>query len=92
MDTAAQNEVSPDVHERDLLLTGVVLAYLACRIENANGDSPQLIQAASGLVESDGGERERALRAKEEVLKPLSRALLLNYLAGKENEPERRNA
>jgi len=74
------------------LLAGAMLAYLARRIENANGDSPQLIQAASGLVESTGGARERALQAGEEVLKPLSRGLLLNYLAGKENRPERRNA
>jgi hypothetical protein len=76
----------------DLLLTGVVLAYLAYRIENANGDSPRLIQAASGLVEPDGeaSERALALRAKEEVLSPLSRTLLLNYLAGHTGKPERR--
>jgi EmrB/QacA subfamily drug resistance transporter len=91
-DATAENEVSPEVREQNLLLAGVMLAYLARRIENANGDSPQLIQAASGLVESTGGARERALQAGEEVLKPLSRALLLNYLAGKENRPERRNA
>jgi hypothetical protein len=68
-----------------------VLAYVARRIENANGDSPRLIQAASGLVEPDGeaSERTLALRAKEEVLKPLSHTLLLNYLAG-QTKPERR--
>jgi MFS family permease len=76
----------------DLLLTGVVLAYLARRIEDANGDSPRLIRAASRLVEPDGeaSERTLALRAKEEVLKPLSRTLLLNYLAGHTDNPERR--
>jgi hypothetical protein len=68
-------------------VNGLTLEYLARRIENANGDSPRLIQAASGLVESDGEVPERALRANEEVLKPLSRTLLLNYLTG---QPERR--
>ena len=66
----------------NLLLAGVLLAYLARRIESGDGDSPNLIRAASELVEPYGEDSEsaQALRAGEEVLKPLSRTLLLNYL------------
>ena len=91
-DTTTPEGSSADGQDQKLLLTGVVLAYVARRIENSNGDSPRLIQAASSLVEPDGeaSERTLALRAKEEVLKPLSRTLLLNYLAGQASKPERR--
>jgi hypothetical protein len=60
----------------------VLLAYLARRIESGDGNSPNLIRAASELVEPYGEDSEsaQALRAGEEVLKPLSRTLLLNYL------------
>src|SRR5919199_3077135 len=64
---------------KDALLTGVTLAYLARRIESANDDSPNLVRTASELVSPNGdaSERDRALRANEEVLKPLSQKLLM---------------
>ena len=70
------------------LLTGVALAYLTRRIENANGDSPNLVRTASKLVLSNGdaSEHARALRANEEVLKPLSQTLLMDYLQRKNKE------
>jgi MMPL family len=67
------------------LLAGTVLLYLARRVESANGESPHLLRALAELVEPDGkdqaSEHTRALRATEEVLKPLASALLLDYLA-----------
>jgi hypothetical protein len=67
------------------LLAGTVLLYLARRAESANGESPHLLRALSDLVEPDGkdpaSERALALRATEEMLKPLASALLLDYLA-----------
>jgi hypothetical protein len=70
------------------LLTGVTLAYLTRRIENANGDSPNLVRTASNLVlpNGDASEHARALRANEEVLKPLSQTLLMDYLQRKNKE------
>jgi hypothetical protein len=70
------------------LLTGITLAYLARRIEGANGDSPNLVRTASGLVSPNGdaSEHARALRANEEVLKPLSRTLLTSYLQRRNEE------
>lgn len=70
------------------LLTGVALAYLTRRIENANGDSPNLVRTASELVlpNGDASEHARALRANEEVLKPLSQTLLMDYLQRKNKE------
>jgi hypothetical protein len=67
---------------KNTLLTGITLAYLARRIEGANGDSPHLIRTASELVSPNGGvsEHARALRANEEVVKPLSQTLLMSYL------------
>ena len=67
---------------KDTLLTGITLAYLARRIEGANGDSPRLVRTASELVSPNGGasEHARALRATEEVVKPLSQTLLMSYL------------
>jgi len=59
--------------ERDRLLTGITLEYLARRIEGANGDSRNLISAASRLVpEAEGSERERARVAVDRVLRPLA--------------------
>ena len=73
--------VERDGH-RDTLLTGVTLAYIARRVQSANGDSPHLLHAVSELVSPNGdsSERARALRANEEVLKPLSQDLLTGYL------------
>jgi len=58
---------------QDRLVTGITLEYLARRIESANGDSPNLISAASKLVpEAEGSERERAGLAVERVLRPMA--------------------
>ena len=71
--------------DQEPLVAALALAYLSHRIEGANGSSPQLIRTASKLVSPDGetSERALALRAIEEVLKPLSQALLLSYLREK---------
>jgi len=72
---------------RGTLITGVALAYLTRRIENANGDFPNLLHTASGLVPADeASEHDRALRANEEVLKPLSQTILLDYLRRRNEE------
>ncbi|MDQ3913684.1 MAG: MFS transporter, partial [Actinomycetota bacterium] len=73
---------------KSTLLAGVALAYLARRIESANGDSPNLVRTASELVSPNGdaSEHARALRANEEVLKPLSWALLIGYLQQRNEE------
>jgi EmrB/QacA subfamily drug resistance transporter len=58
---------------QDRLVTGITLEYLARRIENANGDAPDLTSAASNLVPGvDGPESERALLAVDRVLRPLA--------------------
>jgi hypothetical protein len=66
------------------LLSSFVLMCLAQRVESSNGGSGHLLQALSDLVEPDGdapaSERDRAVRATEEILKPLALALLLDYL------------
>jgi putative drug exporter of the RND superfamily len=66
------------------LLLSFVLMCLAQRAESANGGSPHLLQALSDLVEPDGdapdSEHDRAVRATEEILKPLALALLMDYL------------
>jgi EmrB/QacA subfamily drug resistance transporter len=74
--------------KKDNLLTGVTLAYLARRIENANGNSPNLVRAASELVSPNGdtSEHARALQASEEVLKPLSQTLLTSYIRERNEE------
>jgi hypothetical protein len=70
--------------ERDweLLVAGIALEHLSRRIESANGDAPNLVRAASTLVPHEAGSSEHtlALRANEEVIEPISRALLLYYL------------
>ena len=63
-----------------LVMNGLTLEYLARRIENANGDSPHLISAASALapIRMNGGtERERARAAAREVVRPLALQTLL---------------
>jgi hypothetical protein len=73
------------------LLAGVTLVYLARRAESANGDSPHLLEALSGLVEPKGSalasEQDRARQASEEILKPLASVLLLDYLLKKRRQP-----
>jgi EmrB/QacA subfamily drug resistance transporter len=72
----------------DTLLAGVTLAYLAQRIESANGNFPNLVRTASEMVSPNGDASEyaRALRANEEVLKPLSQTLLARYLRQRDEE------
>ena len=58
---------------RESLATGVALEYLARRIESANGESPNLISAASNLVPNDGSsQKDRARLAASQVLRPLA--------------------
>jgi hypothetical protein len=86
----AATAVPEDRVERDQesLVAALALAHLSRRIEGANGSSPHLLQMASKLIPPDGDTSERALalRANEELLKPLSQALLLNYLRQKGRE------
>ena len=73
---AAANGTEP------LLRAGLAIAYLSRLVESRRWSSPELLRTASELVEPNGevSVRERALRANEEVLKPLSRDLLTSYL------------
>jgi len=73
-----------------LLSTGLAVAYLSGLVESRRWSSPELLRAASQLVDSNGdiSVRERALRANEEVLEPLARRLLSSYLLqGREAGP-----
>jgi EmrB/QacA subfamily drug resistance transporter len=65
-----------------LLRAGLAIAYLSRLVESRRWSSPELLRTASELVERNGevSVRERALRANEEVLKPLSRDLLTSHL------------
>jgi EmrB/QacA subfamily drug resistance transporter len=55
------------------MVTGITLEYLARRIEGANGDSPNLISAASKLVpDAEGSEGTRARIAVDRVLRPMA--------------------
>jgi hypothetical protein len=72
----------PDL-KQDRVLTGITLEYLARRIEGANGDSPNLISAASRLVpDAEGSERERAEVAADRILRPLALEALDASLGG----------
>lgn len=65
--------VAPTNVRQDTLVTGIALEYLARRIESANGDSRNLISAASKLVpHAEGSERERARLAVDQVLRPMA--------------------
>ena len=73
-----------------LLRSGLTVAYLS-RLVESRWSSPELLRAASELVERNGeaSVRERALRADEEVLGPLARSLLSSYLLqGRGPNPE----
>ena len=65
-----------------LLYSGLTVAYLSRLVESRRWSSPELLRAASELVEGNGeaSVRERALRADEEVLGPLARNLLSSHL------------
>jgi hypothetical protein len=80
--------------DQESLVAALALVYLSRRIEAANGSSPHLMRTASKLISLDGDPSERALalRANEEVLKPLSQVLLLNYLRQKNREATTRKA
>jgi hypothetical protein len=75
-----------------VLRSGLAVAYLSRLVESRRWSSPELLRTASELVEPNGevSVRERALRANEEVLKPLSRDLLTSYLRqSRKFHPER---
>ncbi|HEX4992670.1 MAG TPA: MDR family MFS transporter [Rubrobacteraceae bacterium] len=75
-----------------LLRAGLSIAYLSRLVESRRWSSPELLRNAAELVEPNGevSVRERALRANEEVLKPLSRDLLTSYLRqSRKFHPER---
>jgi MFS family permease len=78
--------------EKEVLLrSGLTVAYLSRLVESRRWSSPELLRAASQLVERNGetSVRERALRANEEVLEPLARGLLSSYLhQRREPDPE----
>src|ERR671911_446524 len=78
--------------EKEVLLrSGLTVAYLSRLVESRRWSSPELLRAATQLVERNGetSVRERALRANEEVLEPLARGLLSSYLLqGREPDPE----
>src|SRR5215212_7678209 len=69
-----QGQVTPPGPSRqDGLVMGITLEYLARRIESANGDSSNLISAASKLVpDAEGSEKDRAQLAVDRVLRPLA--------------------
>ena len=70
-----------------LVMNGLTLEYLARRIENANGDSPNLISAASALapvrINGSGTNKERARAAAREVIRPLALQTLLAATTGR---------
>src|ERR671938_1664524 len=65
-----------------LLRSGLSVFYLSRLVESRRWITPDVLRAASELVEPNGevSVRERALRADEEVLKPVTRSLLSTYL------------
>ncbi len=69
---------------RGKLVAGLTAEYVANRIEGEAARYPSLTSAAARLVPADGAEeseRDRALRASREVLRPLAHSLLSDYLA-----------
>jgi hypothetical protein len=88
-DTPEPDAAAPDGRGA-MLRSGLAVAYLSRLVESRRWSSPELLQAASELVERNGeaSVRERALRANEEVLEPLARSLLSSYLLqGRESNP-----
>jgi EmrB/QacA subfamily drug resistance transporter len=74
-----------------LLRSGFTVFYLS-RLVESRRSSPELQRATSELVEPNGeaSMRARALRANEEVLKPLTKSFLMSYLlGGRESYPNR---
>ena len=64
-----------------LLLTGLSLEYLAYKIENADGECPRLVAAASALAPDEsnapGSPHERAQLYAREVVRPLAGQMML---------------
>jgi MFS family permease len=67
--------------KRKLLLTGISLEYLAYKIENADGECPRLVAAASALAPDEpnapGSPRERARLYARGVVRPLAVRMML---------------
>ncbi len=91
--TPESADVNIDSSSRDLLLAGIALEYLARRAENANGDYPNLVAAASRLIPAENGESasERARIAAREVMRPLALQMVLSGIQkdGNARENER---
>ncbi len=65
--------------EIDPLLGGIALTYLSRRLENLDGDSPNLEAAAASLVPAEeGSARERARKAGRQIIEPLAVRMLLD--------------
>ena len=64
-----------------LLLTGLSLEYLAYKIENANGEFPDLVAAASALAPNEpnapGTPHQRARLYAREIVRPLGVQMML---------------
>jgi hypothetical protein len=71
---------APSRSER-LVMHGLALEYLARRIENANGDYPNLVSAAAALAppgtNGSGTRNERARATARDVIRPLALQTLL---------------
>jgi EmrB/QacA subfamily drug resistance transporter len=64
---------------QEAMVSGIALEYLARRIESANGEAPNLINAASALVpDAAGTPKERARLAADTVLRPLAIQAMLD--------------
>lgn len=65
--------------EIDPLLGGIALTYLSRRLENLDGESPNLEAAAASLVPAEeGSDRERARKAGRQIIEPLAVRMLLD--------------
>jgi hypothetical protein len=90
-DTTEPGEAKSNGKEA-LLRSGLAVAHLSRLVESPRWSSPELLRAASELVEHNGemSVRERAHRANAEVLEPLAMDLLSSYLL-QEREPARKD-
>lgn len=71
------------------LFAGSALNYLAGRIEDANGDAPDLILAASSLTPDAAlSERDRANLAAKNIIRPMAARILLTEVR-RATSPER---
>lgn len=75
--------------QEELLLVGTALEYISRRVESEEGASPGLVRAVSNLMRPGEGaisERERAIEASRQILRPLSRIFLRGYLPADNRE------